>query len=177
VYDWRSFDPSSPQYGKTSAWQAAANSPAKFFNDAKTFNGTISLDGGSENGSYRVSYTRFDQTGILPNSSIQKNNFSFAGSHDFSKKFTVTTNINFARQDAKGRYSNGYSDNIMSSFRQWYQTNVDILDLKSAFERTGQNITWNWTDPSEIKPIFWDNPYWQRANNYETDWRNRVLVM
>jgi TonB-dependent SusC/RagA subfamily outer membrane receptor len=85
VYDWRSFDPSSPQYGKTSAWQAAANSPAKFFNDAKTFNGTISLDGGSENGSYRVSYTRFDQTGILPNSSIQKNNFSFAGSHDFSK--------------------------------------------------------------------------------------------
>ena len=42
VYDWRSFDPSSPQYGKTSAWQAAANSPAKFFNDAKTFNGTIS---------------------------------------------------------------------------------------------------------------------------------------
>lgn len=175
VYDWRSFDPSSPQYGKTSAWQAAANSPAKFFNDAKTFNGTISLDGGSENGSYRVSYTRFDQTGILPNSSIQKNNFSFAGSHDFSKKFTVTTNINFARQDAKGRYSNGYSDNIMSSFRQWYQTNVDILDLKSAFERTGQNITWNWTDPSEIKPIFWDNPYWQRANNYETDWRNRVF--
>lgn len=175
VYDWRSFDPSSPQYGKTSAWQAAANSPAKFFNDAKTFNGTISLDGGSENGSYRVSYTRFDQTGILPNSSIQKNNFSFAGSHDFSKKFTITTNINFARQDAKGRYSNGYSDNIMSSFRQWYQTNVDILDLKSAFERTGQNITWNWTDPSEIKPIFWDNPYWQRANNYETDWRNRVF--
>ena len=175
VYDWRSFDPSSPLYGKTSAWQAAANSPAKFFNDAKTFNGTISLDGGSENGSYRVSYTRFDQTGILPNSSIQKNNFSFAGSHDFSKKFTVTTNINFARQDAKGRYSNGYSDNIMSSFRQWYQTNVDILDLKSAFERTGQNITWNWTDPSEIKPIFWDNPYWQRANNYETDWRNRVF--
>ncbi|MDI9867051.1 SusC/RagA family TonB-linked outer membrane protein [Flectobacillus sp. DC10W] len=175
VYDWRSFDPSSPQYGKTSAWVAAQNSPAKFFNDAKTFNGTISLDGGSENGSYRVSYTRFDQTGILPNSSIQKNNFSFAGSHDFSKKFTITTNINFARQDAKGRYSNGYSDNIMSSFRQWYQTNVDILDLKSAFDRTGQNITWNWTDPSDIKPIFWDNPYWQRANNYETDWRNRVF--
>jgi hypothetical protein len=63
----------------------------------------------------------------------------------------------------------------MSSFRQWYQTNVDILDLKSAFERTGQNITWNWTDPSDLKPIYWDNPYWQRANNYETDWRNRIF--
>jgi TonB-linked SusC/RagA family outer membrane protein len=175
VYDWRSFDPSSPLYGKTSTWAAAQNTPDKFFNDATTFNGSVSLDGGSENGSFRMSYTRFDQKGIMPNSSLQKNNFSFSGSHDFSKKLTATTSINYVRQDAKGRYSNGYSDNIMSSFRQWYQTNVDILDLKSAFERTGQNITWNWTDPTEIKPIYWDNPYWQRANNYETDWRNRIF--
>lgn len=175
VYDWRSFDPSSSLFGKTSPWTAAQNTPDKFFNDATTFNGSISLDGGSENGSFRMSYTRFDQKGIMPNSSLQKNNFSFSGSHDFSKKLTATTSINYVRQDAKGRYSNGYSDNIMSSFRQWYQTNVDILDLKSAFERTGQNITWNWTDPTEIKPIYWDNPYWQRANNYETDWRNRIF--
>ncbi|WP_026997163.1 SusC/RagA family TonB-linked outer membrane protein [Flectobacillus major] len=175
VYDWRSFDPSSPLYGKSSPWTAAQNTPAKFFNDAQTFNGNISIDGGGENGTFRVSYTRFDQKGIMPNSSIQKNNFSFSGSHDFNKKLTVTTNINFARQDAKGRYSNGYSDNIMSSFRQWYQTNVDILDLKSAFDRTGKNITWNWADPTDLKPIYWDNPYWQRANNYETDWRNRLF--
>ena len=63
----------------------------------------------------------------------------------------------------------------MSSFRQWYQTNVDMLDLKSAFDRTGKNITWNWADPSDLKPIYWDNPYWQRANNFQTDWRNRIF--
>ena len=175
VYDWRSFDPSSPLFGKPSPWVAAQNTPVKFFNNATTFNGSVGLEGGGENGTYRVSYTRFDQTGILPNSSIQKNSFAFSGTQDFSKKLTVTTSINFTRQDAKGRYSNGYSDNIMSSFRQWYQTNVDMLDLKSAFDRTGKNITWNWADPSDLKPIYWDNPYWQRANNYETDWRNRVF--
>ncbi len=175
VYDWRSFDPSSPQFGKSSPWVAAQNLPDKFFNNSTTFNGSVGLEGGGENGTYRVSYTRFDQTGILPNSSIQKNSFSFSGTQDFSKKLTATTSINFVRQDAKGRYSNGYSDNIMSSFRQWYQTNVDILDLKSAFDRTGQNITWNWADPSNLKPIYWDNPYWQRANNFQTDWRNRIF--
>jgi TonB-linked SusC/RagA family outer membrane protein len=175
VFDWRSFDPSSPLFGKSSPWVAAQNTPVKFFNNATTFNGSVGLEGGNENGTYRVSYTRFDQTGILPNSSIQKNSFSFSGTQDFSKKLTATTSINFVRQDAKGRYSNGYTDNIMSSFRQWYQTNVDILDLRDAFDRTGKNITWNWADPSELKPIYWDNPYWQRANNYETDWRNRVF--
>jgi TonB-linked SusC/RagA family outer membrane protein len=175
VYDWRSFDPSSPLFGKPSPWVAAQNLPDKFFNNSTTFNGSVGLEGGGENGTYRVSYTRFDQTGILPNSSIQKNSFAFSGTQDFSKKLTATTSINFVRQDAKGRYSNGYSDNIMSSFRQWYQTNVDILDLKSAFDRTGQNITWNWADPSNLKPIYWDNPYWQRANNFQTDWRNRIF--
>lgn len=175
VYDWRSFDPSSPLFGKSSPWVAAQNTPAKFFNNSTTFNGSVGLEGGGENGTYRVSYTRFDQTGILPNSTIQKNSFAFSGTQDFSKKLTVTTSINFVRQDAKGRYSNGYSDNIMSSFRQWYQTNVDMLDLKAAFDRTGQNITWNWADPTDLKPIYWDNPYWQRANNFETDWRNRIF--
>jgi TonB-linked SusC/RagA family outer membrane protein len=175
VYDWRSFDPSSPLFGKSSPWVAAQNTPVKFFNNATTFNGSVGLEGGNENGTYRVSYTRFDQTGILPNSSIQKNSFAFSGTNNFTKNLTATTSINFTRQDAKGRYSNGYSDNIMTSFRQWYQTNVDMLDLKSAFERTGKNITWNWSDPSDLKPIYWDNPYWQRANNYETDWRNRIF--
>ena len=175
VYDWRSFDPSSPLFGKSSPWVAAQNTPMKFFNNSTTFNGSVGLEGGGENGTYRVSYTRFDQTGILPNSSIQKNSFSFSGTQDFSKKLTATTSINFVRQDAKGRYSNGYSDNIMSSFRQWYQTNVDMLDLKSAFDRTGENITRNWADPSDLKPIYWDNPYWQRANNFQTDWRNRIF--
>jgi TonB-linked SusC/RagA family outer membrane protein len=175
VYDWRSFDPSSPLFGKPSPWVAAQNTPVKFFNNSTTFNGSVGLEGGNENGTYRVSYTRFDQTGILPNSSIQKNSFAFSGTNNFTKKLTATTSINFTRQDAKGRYSNGYSDNIMSSFRQWYQTNVDMLDLKSAFDRTGKNITWNWADPTDLKPIYWNNPYWQRANDYETDWRNRVF--
>jgi TonB-linked SusC/RagA family outer membrane protein len=175
VYDWRSFDPSSPLFGKSSPWVVAQNTPVKFFNNATTFNGSVGLEGGNENETYRVSYTRFDQTGILPNSSIQKNSFAFSGTQDFSKKLTATTSLNFVRQDAKGRYSNGYTDNIMSSFRQWYQTNVDILDLRDAFDRTGKNISWNWADPSDLKPIYWDNPYWQRANNYETDWRNRVF--
>ncbi len=65
VYDWRSFDPSSPLFGKPSPWVAAQNTPAKFFNNATTFNGSVGLEGGGENGTYRVSYTRFDQTGIL----------------------------------------------------------------------------------------------------------------
>ncbi len=175
VYDWTAFDPTSPNFGKSRPWVAAAHDFSDFFKQSKTFNGNISVDGGNEAGSYRVSYTRFDQEGIMPNSNITKNSFSFGGSYELSKHLSSSASINYTRQDAKGRYSNGYSDNIMSSFRQWNQVNVDIIELKEAYERTKQNTTWNWTDPTALKPIYWDNPYWQRYNNFETDWRNRIF--
>ena len=63
----------------------------------------------------------------------------------------------------------------MTSFRQWWQMNIDVQEQKAAFERTGQNITWNIknTDPFALVPNFWDNPYWVLNKNYETDTRNR----
>ena len=63
------------------------------------------------------------------------------------------------------------------SFRQWYEMNVDITELKDAYFRTKQNITWNWASPStgNLSAIYFDNPYWVRYENYETDNRNRYF--
>jgi outer membrane receptor protein involved in Fe transport len=75
----------------------------------------------------------------------------------------------------KGRNSTGYSDNIMTSFRQWYEVNVDMAELKELYNKTGRNVTWNrtyWDDPV---PLYWDSPYWVRYKNYETDERNRLI--
>ena len=47
-----------------------------------------------------------------------------------------------------GRNSTGYNDNIMGSFRQWMQTNVDIQEQKDLYDLTDRNITWNYADPS-----------------------------
>src|SRR5690606_37521212 len=45
----------------------------------------------------------------------------------------------------------------------------------AAYEREKRNVTWNWVDPSDLTPIYWDNPYFTRYENYETDTRNRVF--
>ena len=175
VYQWDAFDPTSPNYGKAQPWVAAANGPRYFFNNAHTFNGSVALDGGNERGQFRTSYTRFDQTGIMPNSRLQKNTFAFNGGFHFTDRWSATASVNFVRQDGLGRYTNGYSDNIMTSFRQWMQTNVDYKAQRQAYDRTGRNVTWNWADPDDLKPIYWDNPYFQRYQNYENDWRNRIF--
>lgn len=52
---------------------------------------------------------------------------------------------------------------------------MDVQELKAAYERTNQNITWNWADPTDLVPIYWDNPYWTRNENYQNDHRNRYF--
>jgi outer membrane receptor protein involved in Fe transport len=62
----------------------------------------------------------------------------------------------------------------MSNFRQWWQTNVDVQELKQVYERSGgQNINWNYSDPDNLTQIYWDNPYFIRNKNYQSDERNR----
>ena len=111
---------------------------------------------------------------MLPNSQLKKNNASIKINHKFTEKLSASVFGSYITQSTVGRNSTGYNDNIMSNFRQWWQTNVDIKELKQVYDRSGgQNITWNWADPSDLRPIYWDNPYFTRYKNYQNDNRNR----
>src|SRR5690606_2039386 len=75
IYQWDSFDPSSPNYLQKSAYVAAENGPITFFETPITLTNSISISNGLENGSYRLSYTKLDQSGLLPNSTLDRHNF------------------------------------------------------------------------------------------------------
>ena len=175
VYQWNAFIPGLDTYGKATPWVAAENDPYYFFNKSQSFSNSVQVSGGGDNSTYRLSYQNLDQKGILPNSHLGKNNLSVSGSYDITDKLKVTSFANFINTSTTGRNSTGYSGNIMSSFRQWWQVNVDILEQKDAFDLLGTNATWNMNGPTDLAPAYWDNYYWQRYKNYETDTRNRLI--
>lgn len=179
VYHWDAFDKSSPYYKTPRPWVAAANTPVSFFENSVSTNNNIMFDGGNDKGTFKLGYTRSDEKGILPNSSVLKNMVDFGATYKITDRLTATASMNYSRIDGKGRYGTGYDDwNVNQNFRQWYQTNMDVLEQKAAYFRTGKNITWNWADPSSpdgLVPIYTDNPYWTRYENYETDSRNRYF--
>jgi TonB-linked SusC/RagA family outer membrane protein len=176
VYQWDAFDPLSPNFGKARPWLPAANGPGEFFQTAVSSNQSISVAGSSDMGSFKLGYTRTDDKGILPNSKITKNLINFGGTYNLSSKLTAGASINFSRVEGRGRYGTGYDDkNLMTNFRQWWQVNVDIKDQKAAYEREQRNVTWNWADPTDLTPIYWDNPYFTRFENFETDGRTRYF--
>jgi TonB-linked SusC/RagA family outer membrane protein len=175
VYQWDAFDPLSPNFGKPRPWVAAANGPGEFFQTAVSSNQSILITNGTESGSFKLGYTRTDDKGILPNSKLSKNMFNLGGTYNVTSKLTVGSNVQFTHQAGTGRYGTGYDDkNLMTNFRQWWQTNVDVLEQKEAYFREKKNVTWNWADPTDLTPIYWDNPYFTRYENFETDSRNRM---
>ena len=175
VYQWDAVDPQSPNYQKATPWTAAKNGPITFFNKSQTYTNTVAVENSFDKGNYRLSYTNFKNTGIEPNSLLKKNNLLMNGSWKVNDRLTVSGSANFIQTKGSGRNTTGYNDNIMGSWRQWFQTNVDVQELKDAYFTTKRNVTWNWADPSDAVPIFWDNPYWLQYENYESDSRSRMI--
>lgn len=176
VYQWDSFDPSSPNYGKPRPWVAAKNGPIEFFETPMTYVNTLTLEKGTKTSNLSLSYSNMLSNGLLPNSELRKNTISAKFSHDFSDKLHASVFTTLTLQDTKGRNETGYSDNIVSGFRQWWQTNVDVLALRDAYMNNGNsNFSWNRTSAADPTPQFWNNPYFQRYQNYQSDNRTRVF--
>lgn len=175
VYQWDSFYPESPTYRKKSSFINAKNGPISFFENSLSLTNGFNISGGTKVSTFYLSYTNTNQSGILPNSTINKNNVTFNSSYKLNDKLKVSASANYINTKGKGRNSTGYSGNQMSSFRQWWQLNVDVQQLKELYESTGKNITWNPKSDTNLAPIYWDNPYWQRYENYQNDERNRII--
>lgn len=183
IYQWDAFDPTSPNYGKATPWVAAKNDPSTFFVKPISTNQSIMITNGGDNGTFKLGYTKSIENGVIPNNRLDKNLFDFGATYNIMPKLTVGAEINFYNTNGTGRGGTGYdgtnSDNrnVMTGFRQWWETNVDVQEQKAAYERTHQNVSWNMADPANgvTFPAFWNNPYWVVDHNYETDSRNRYL--
>ena len=182
VYQWDSFVPEHANFGKATPYVAGQTTPVDFFETATQFNNYVSISGGDDKTSYRLGYTNSEISGYMPNSKLNKNSLNFSGTLKVNDKITVGSSANYLVQQTVGRNSTGYGDNLMAQFRQWWQVNVDFKDQEDIFNKTGKNYSWNnegaLTGPGsggELVPHYWDNPYWTRYKNFQSDERNRFF--
>jgi len=175
VYQWDARDPFSANYLKATPWLAAKNDPSTYYETSVSSNQSVSLTAGGEKAIFKVAYTRSDEKGALPNSTLDKDLFNFSTSYEISKKLTATVSANYSRIVGVGRYGTGYSGkNPNQGFREWWQMNVDIDEQKEAYFRNRKNVTWNWNGAGTA-PLYADNLYWSRYENYSNDSRDHVF--
>lgn len=180
VYQWDAFVPGSSNFHKATPWVDHTaddkTGPISFFENSVINTNSVAFDGASDRGNYRASFANTDESGIMPNSSLKRYNFGINGGFNLTDKLSVNSSFNYVRTETKGRNETGYDGNVLTSFRQWFETNVDVSELKNAYESTKANYGWNPASSSDpAVPIFWDNPYFLRNESYTSDNRDRFF--
>ncbi|PKH49268.1 SusC/RagA family TonB-linked outer membrane protein [Tenacibaculum sp. Bg11-29] len=179
VYRWNSFHPELSTYGKATPWIAPKNNGNSIYQNSITYNNSISLTAGNEQGNFRFSYSKqkLDQ-GILPNSSSGRDIFNLSSSYKLSDKTTITAGATYTKTVSKGANETGYGsggNNFSSSLRQWTSTSVDYKDLENAYKESGKNLSWSINGPFDRRVAFHDNPYFQRDQNFSLLNRGRFF--
>jgi TonB-linked SusC/RagA family outer membrane protein len=179
IYTWESIYPELETFGQAQDFEPGANTPVDFYETGTTLSNNVALTGSNDQGNFRLSFTQLEQEGVLPNSSISRYNADLSAGWNFSERLKVNTTVKYINTQGNGRFGTGYdSRNVNQSFRQWYNVGVDMERQRQAYELNNNNVSWNafgYGRSNALEPHYFDNPYYNRYENFQNDERNRFI--
>src|SRR5690606_3290772 len=157
--------------GQMRTYEAQPNNVEDFFETGTSFINTLSLSSGNENSSVRFSYTNADLKAVLPNSSVDRDNFTVRAVTELSDRLSLDAGVTYFLQKANNRPTQG-TEGVMAYVWPLVR-NVHTDDL-----RVYQDLE-NPFDPANpygvIAPTSsGGNPYWMLFNDSNTDRRSRI---
>ncbi|RED23303.1 TonB-linked SusC/RagA family outer membrane protein [Flavobacterium cutihirudinis] len=156
-----------PQFysnGEAVPFVANPDNVKDFFNTGLTYDNSISVAKSDEKSDFRLGVNNQKQLGTVPNSEINKTNFTVNANYELSKSIKVGVTGNYIVTDAPalpGGPSGGRAAGVMLQFL-WFGRQVNINDLNNDWTR-------NWNNS------YYSNPYWNAYYNTTSQKRNRLI--
>lgn len=122
------------------------NNIKEFVRNGITTTNSLTVSSSNEVLNYRLGVTAMDNTGVVPNSDLQRNSFSLSASSNMSQKLTVSTNVNVVHSYADNRPASNRGTNPLQAAYS-IPANVNILDIKD-YKLPGTDI-YNFSDNYE----------------------------
>ncbi len=173
-----SFYPQDAEFGKLTPFVPHPSNVKDYFQTGFNMNNNISVAGGNENMTYRLSYNNGYIKGVMPGTSLKRNNLGLNTSLEITPKLTAGVNANFTNNSAT-RPSQGYQGTATGQV-QWFQRNIDMNRLKNFRYADGTIMNWN-VNPTTAgiitnnRPSDWNNPYFDAYANSNDDSRDRLF--
>ena len=173
---WWSWYPGTSDYGQQIPMEAQPDNVRDFFDTGLTYNNTIAFSGGNEQTSFRLSYNNVTQTGVVPNSKLIRHNIGINAQTKLTEKLILNTSINFASNQGEGRPTFGYTTgNVVWSFNQWFQRQLSMDRLRDYRNPDGTFRSWNIRSATNLRPLYWNSPFFDLDNDFATDSRDRYF--
>lgn len=162
--------------GKAQPWIAHPDNISNFFRSGSSLSNNASVSSAFDAGGVRLSLTKDDTRGIVPNSSLSKLAGSLSANATIRERLNVSGTLNYTQNRGLNRVENGYTEgNPLMSFT-WFGRQVDVDALRNKYYNTASpygfpdGSLFNWNDN------YHRNPYWQQYMNPAPDSRDRVIA-
>ncbi|HEX7905788.1 MAG TPA: SusC/RagA family TonB-linked outer membrane protein [Chitinophagaceae bacterium] len=174
-----SFFPQDPEFGQLTPFVPHPNNIKDYYETGTNLNNGVTVTGGNENSTFRLSFNDTRITGVEPNTWLRRNNLGLSAGLDLSKKLNASVNFNYATNKAQ-RPSQG-SEYGARYMQQWFQRNVDMKRMKNYKYADGTFLNWNIRSiplngvVTDFRPLYWNNPYFEAYENPINDERDRLF--
>ena len=175
-----SFYPQDPTYGQLTPFVPHPDNIKDYYETGYNLNNGVTVSGGNENSTYRLSLNDTKIGGVEPNTYLNRNNLGLDASLDLTNNLIVSTNVNYATNNAR-RPQQG-SEHGTGYFVQWFQRNIDMNRLRDYQYPDGTYLSWNVRSPNtttgeiaNLNPLYWNNPFFDAYENTSEDRRNRFF--
>ncbi|HET7819564.1 MAG TPA: TonB-dependent receptor, partial [Bacteroidia bacterium] len=173
------FDPHGKIVGKSNPSTSKTpfipyNNFKDFFETGITYDNSIALSGGSDDGSFRLSASNFSQTGIVPLSNFKRTTVKLSGDHKLSNKLRGSASISYTNSGGRRVQQGSNTSGLMlglartpNSFDNSFGKS-DPEDVSAYMFPDGKQRTYRGTGG-------YDNPYFTINRNIFRDRVNRMF--
>jgi TonB-linked SusC/RagA family outer membrane protein len=161
--------------GQGLPWIAHPDNVKNFFRTGYTISNNVNASGSMENAAARLSLTKDETAGIVPNTSIDRLGGTLSANTTILDKLTIGGNLQYTRTNGMNRPENGYTEGNPFMTFTWFGRQVDVDALRDHYYNTNSpygfadGSLFNWNDN------YHRNPYWQYDKNPAPDSRDRVI--
>ena len=140
-----------------------------FLETGITQTNNISITNGNDKGNFRLSYTRLDQEGMVPNTDLTRNTFGLNADYNLSNKLRVGATVNYINSNSDNRPNIGAKSesNIIFTLLK-LGGNESLSDLRDYWEPSRENEQ-QATSDNKV-----NNPYFLVYENLNGNKRDRI---
>lgn len=137
-----------------SQWVPYKNNRKDFFTTGKTITNSVTIDGGNNNTTVRLSLTNQNNTWIIPNTGYKRNTVALSVNHKLSSKLTLSAKVNYTNKYTDNLPSTGYNNQSIMYFIRGLTPNMNMDWFRDYWVPGQENI-------AQTRPFssLLDNPY------------------
>ena len=153
--------------GETRPYEVFSNNMENFYSTGVNMTNNIAVSGGSDDSSFRLSLTRLNSEGIIPATTLDRDNINFIGQRTFGD-LVVEAKANYVIEQTgfRPQLSDNPSNPALSLTYMPVTLDVRLLDNHKTPQ--GEHIPFT---NSNFRP----NPYWGYRENGNEDDRRRLI--